>query len=100
MMLNPNGFKYTAPVDDLWFSVHDKVEVPDQLRPAAVWIPDYLINMLGCIDQYQICNPRKPGESGCTKLSSAYKIHREFLDNVSLFNNNMPGMTTFVRFVW
>jgi hypothetical protein len=100
MMLNPNGVKYTAPVDDPWFSAHNQVNITTQTVSMTVWMPDYLVNMLGCIDQYQICNARIPGDSGCTRLSSAYKIQQELADNVAILDSDMVKVTTFLRFVW
>ncbi|KAF2192030.1 hypothetical protein K469DRAFT_696089 [Zopfia rhizophila CBS 207.26] len=73
MMLAQNGVKYTAPVDDPWFSAHEQVNITSR---KSVWMSDYAVSLLGCIDQYQLCNPAKPGDSGCTQLSSAEKIQR------------------------
>jgi hypothetical protein len=60
---------------------------------------DFAVSLLGCIDQYQICNPRKPGDSGCTQLSSAYKIQRELTDNPALLDNSIAKAQTFFRFM-
>ena len=96
MMLAQNSVKYRAPVDDPWFEAHDQVNITTE---NSVWMSDWAVSLLGCIDQYQICNPRKPGDSGCTKLSSAYKIQRELTDNLALFDYNLAKMETFFRFV-
>jgi hypothetical protein len=37
-----------------------------------LWIGDYAANLLGCVEQYQICNPNIPGDAGCTTLDGSY----------------------------
>jgi hypothetical protein len=36
---------------------------------GTIWQADYFVNLMGCIDQYQICNPNRGNDSSaCTKL--------------------------------
>jgi hypothetical protein len=47
----------------------------------TLWSKSYQVNLLVCVDQYQVCNPSRSGDSGCTKLGgqmstllSAFKL--------------------------
>ena len=71
-MLNQNNVIYEAPSDDPWISAHTYINTSS----GDVWAMDYPVNLLGCIDQYQICNPNK-GNSACTKLSGQGPVMRE-----------------------
>jgi hypothetical protein len=70
MMLTQNAIGYLARSDDPWMPAHTPV--------GDTWIGDYLVNLLACIDQYQICNPNKgAGPSACTKLSGQVPVLAE-----------------------
>ena len=62
IMLNQNDIYYEVPSDDPWIPAHTKTNKGD------IYIRDYYANLLGCVDQYQVCNPNT-GHSACTKLS-------------------------------
>ena len=70
MMLSQNDIVYTAPSDDPWMPAHIEVNNPTSSTSSRqkVWVGDYYVNLMGCIDQYQICNPNKNDPSACTKL--------------------------------
>jgi hypothetical protein len=66
MMLNQNAVAYLAPSDDPWMPAH----IQDKQLTSSVWVGDYDANLLGCTDQYQICNPNKA--NSCTSLTGQY----------------------------
>ena len=71
-MLNQNSIYYDIPSDDPWMPAHMRLET----RVGPTYVGDYAANLLGCIDQYQICNPNK-GNSACTKLSGQHPVINE-----------------------
>ena len=64
-MLNPNDVYFEVPSDDPWIPAHQNITSPE--HNVTIYGPDFLVNLLGCVDQYQICNPNKG--KGCTNLS-------------------------------
>jgi hypothetical protein len=70
-MLTQNAVGYLAPSDDPWMPAHDEVEGDIAL---TTWVGDHDANLMGCMDQYQICNPNIPGDAGCTELNSATNV--------------------------
>jgi hypothetical protein len=52
--LASNSISYYAPVEDPWFSAHVAFNATKTL--PAYEADDY-VNVMGCIDQYQLCNP-------------------------------------------
>ncbi|KAH7418542.1 hypothetical protein BKA64DRAFT_202525 [Cadophora sp. MPI-SDFR-AT-0126] len=69
-----NGYS-VAPSDDLWLPSHKVLEVsvndPGYApRNITVYTPDKPVNVLGCTEQHQFCNPNRPmdSESRCTPL--------------------------------
>jgi hypothetical protein len=71
-MLNQNDIGYPAPSDDPWMPAHIKLNSTD------FWIGDYSLNLMACIDQYQICNPNTgSGPSSCTMLSGQVPVIAE-----------------------
>ncbi|PVH73525.1 hypothetical protein DL98DRAFT_431108, partial [Cadophora sp. DSE1049] len=66
---------FVAPSDDLWLPSHKvlQVSVNDPgfaPRNVTVYTPDKPVNVLGCTEQHQFCNPNRPmdSESRCTPL--------------------------------
>jgi len=73
MMLNQNTISYQAVSDDPWMPAH--VPVDDQ---NSSYIGDFDLNLLGCAEQHQICNPnRVNGAIQCTQLSGALRVQLE-----------------------
>lgn len=65
----------TAPSDDLWLSAHQEhtISVYDPgfaPRNVTVYAMDRPVNVLGCTEQHQFCNPNRlmDSESRCTPL--------------------------------
>jgi hypothetical protein len=70
MMLNQNDIAYLEPSDDPW--------VPAHHESNGIWVGDADVNIMACIDRYQICNPNKGnGLSACTKLSGEVLVLAE-----------------------
>ena len=72
--LTQNGVTYNTPVDDPWFSAHEESSGEVGFTTITWYLRDYPVNVLGCIDQHQFCDPMYPdfdGASlGCTDLTS------------------------------
>ncbi|KAL5326516.1 hypothetical protein ACEPPN_004202 [Leptodophora sp. 'Broadleaf-Isolate-01'] len=69
-----NGYNI-APSDDLWLSAHEErsISVFDPgyaPRNVTVYGMDNSVNVLGCTEQHQFCNPNRPmdSDSRCTPL--------------------------------
>jgi hypothetical protein len=73
MMLNQNTITYQAVSDDPWMPAHEPV---DDLNSS--YIGDYDLNLLGCAEQPQICNPNAVnGAIKCTQLSGGLQVQLE-----------------------
>jgi hypothetical protein len=104
MMLNQNGVGYLQPSYDPWITadVENNLSVANTTYSGTLWSKSYEANLLVCVDQYQVCNPSRPGDSGCTKLGgqistflSAFKTEGA---TVTL-GFNTPQITTISRFL-
>jgi hypothetical protein len=60
-----NRAEYLGPVDDLWYRATQAVPLLDD---ASAYVTDHLLDVMGCTEQYQICNPLLPEATGCTPL--------------------------------
>lgn len=65
-MLAQNAIIFNIPCDDPWMSAH----IPYNFTSLGIsgYLSDYYLSLLGCVDQYQICNPNVDGDSGCSIL--------------------------------
>jgi hypothetical protein len=72
MMLSQNDISYVERSDDPWITPQTEVEtnttIPGTNINVTLWLKSYEISLLGCLDQYQVCNPSMPSDSGCTTL--------------------------------
>jgi hypothetical protein len=63
------------------------------------YVSDYFINVLGCTDQFQICNPNIPGLDGeptrCTALSSYLVLYNE-VDAIGLNDYQVATSDTLI----
>ena len=59
---------YTRPVHDPLFSATTAMPMSDNL---TMWLPDRNVSVLGCIDQYRICNSH---HGACTPLSGVIAL--------------------------
>ncbi|KAF2666860.1 hypothetical protein BT63DRAFT_321076 [Microthyrium microscopicum] len=68
-----NDISFASPVDDPWYSVHQKFDVvnvaggPSQER----YYRDDFMRVLGCVSKYQYCNPNAVPNATCTPLTGA-----------------------------
>jgi hypothetical protein len=86
MMLNTNDIIFEASSDDPWIPAHKKWIDPDTGN-SSFWTSDFLVNLLACTDQYQVCNPNKGG-SACTKLSGQFPVLKELELNTPGLNDH------------
>ncbi|KAL9624396.1 MAG: hypothetical protein Q9160_001358 [Pyrenula sp. 1 TL-2023] len=72
IFLSANGIRYNGPVDDLWYAAHQTTNdtIRDVLFSGAqkYYLSDEAASVLGCTEQYQICNPTVPPQQGCSPL--------------------------------
>lgn len=75
MFLSANEVLYSGIVDDPWYSAHKAEEVfIDGSDPILVYWRDEPAAVLGCVKQYQICNPRLSKGQGCTPLQGSQDL--------------------------
>lgn len=59
IMAAPNAVKYFAPSDDLFFAAHQPWSFNISLSEnISLYLPDRPVSVMGCTQQYQLCNPR------------------------------------------
>jgi hypothetical protein len=63
-----NSIVYQSPNTDPWFSANQKLVGTN----TYYGLPK--TSLMGCIDQYQICDPNRPGDTGCSKLGSMTQV--------------------------
>jgi hypothetical protein len=95
MMLAQNDVTYLAPSDDPWMPAHVGGEGDGQ----HIWVGEYDVNLMGCIEQYQICNPNIPGDAGCTALSGSLEVFDSFGQPDGLLGMNAEQRSTIQRFL-
>lgn len=64
MFLAAHAINFAKPSDDPWFSAHRPNPGPVN---RTYYFSDHLLSPLGCVEQFQFCNPKK-GDA-CTSLS-------------------------------
>lgn len=63
-----NSMVYLSPSFDPWISAHAKLDGVDSYYGSPT------TSLMGCIDQYQICDPNRPRATGCSKLGSLLQV--------------------------
>lgn len=63
-----NSMVYLSPSNDPW------IKASDPLNGTDSFYGNPLTSLMGCIDQYQICDPNRPRETGCSKLGSMLQV--------------------------
>ncbi|KAE8383096.1 hypothetical protein BDV26DRAFT_287882 [Aspergillus bertholletiae] len=91
MMLTQNDVYYQTPSDDPWIAAHEK------LNGSDLYKGDYTVSLLGCIDQYQFCNPNGGGDTACSKLGGMNSVAKDLTDRFVYFNNDQ--LATLGRFM-
>ncbi|KAI9884426.1 MAG: hypothetical protein M1823_003780 [Watsoniomyces obsoletus] len=75
--LSANAVVYLGQVDDPFFGAHKPTELD---RGDQAYLPDRPVQMIGCADQHQFCNPNR-GRDGqgryqrCSPLTGGYVLH-------------------------
>jgi hypothetical protein len=95
IMIPSNGVRYEQPVDDPIFAAHDEIILDTIQGPKSIYLPDKSAPLLGCLDQWQFCNPNT---ERCSKLSSPNAVIFELLDT-DFWNNNSVQEATYNRFL-
>lgn len=57
VFLNQNSISYFKPVNDSWFAAHVRAQNSDPGTEDVQYQPDNPVTILGCIEQYRLCNP-------------------------------------------
>lgn len=79
-LLSTSGVSYRNSIPDPFFrainsSNTNNVSFDGEIPKTRVFRPESLVTGIGCIDQYQICNPNLPkGVKNCTSLASAANV--------------------------
>lgn len=100
--LAANALAYGAPVSDPFFSANIPYTLPGPGNiNTTVYFSDDYVNVLGCVDQHQYCNPNN---NKCTPLMGSESIIDEILAlNISikqltiaaLITSKQPGLSVF-----
>ncbi|GFF64340.1 hypothetical protein IFM47457_06188 [Aspergillus lentulus] len=104
MMLNQNGVMYLQPSYDPWITadVENNLSVENTTYSKTLWSKSYEANLLVCVDQYQVCNPSRSGDSGCTKLGSQMSTFLSAFETdgaTPILGFNLRQLTTVARFL-
>ena len=90
VFLSQNSVVHNSPVDDPWYAAHSSpfnvvaasAENGDDghvTENATIYFRDQPVSVLGCVEQYQICNTDQSIEDQCTPLTGA----RQLMDAVN-----------------
>ncbi|KAJ5153401.1 uncharacterized protein N7482_009879 [Penicillium canariense] len=94
---NSDSFGYTLD-DDPWMTAQINETMAETNTTLVMWSKSYEINLLGCIDQYQVCNPNKAGDSGCTTLGGiGSALHQAFTTKIGSLGFNIHQVMTASR---
>lgn len=104
MMLNQNDIAYLERSDDPWMTAQLETDtnqtIPGTNTTLIMWSKSYEINLLGCVDQYQVCNPNKPGNSACTTLGGIMSaVNQAWTTKIKTLDLNEPQIMTVSRFL-
>lgn len=86
---------YLTPSDDPWMPAH----ISDTIEEIQRWLGDHDINLMECIDQYQICNPNRDEESGCTILGGSLSAVHDLSRRSTELAMNEQQVWTAARFL-
>jgi hypothetical protein len=77
--LAQNSVEYLSPVSDPWFSANQMFNDSLPNDSFIFYGPDQYLNVMACIDQYQICNPTTSPYT-CTVVGSVLDMHEGYLE--------------------
>lgn len=97
-MLAQNAIIFNIPCDDPWMSAH----IPYNFTSLGIsgYLSDYYLSLLGCVDQYQICNPNVDGDSGCSILAGAWVVSQDIMSRYKKLDLTALQLATASRFLW
>jgi len=79
MFLSAPGVRFSAPVDDPWFSAHQNASTlydqNNKTRPS--WVQDSPVSSMACTMQMQYCNPNRPESERCEPLRGPWHPDKE-----------------------
>jgi hypothetical protein len=76
IFVNGDHIVYRYPTKDPTFATGQQYISTAGGVNSTLWTPEYYTTVLGCIDQYQICNSKYDAKA-CTPLVSSYRLARE-----------------------
>ncbi|KAF2266955.1 hypothetical protein CC78DRAFT_566402 [Lojkania enalia] len=82
IFLSGNRILFSEPTDDPWFSAHEPYTIP-RSTDLGGYLSDHLASPMGCIEQYQFCNPHKSGQP-CTDLAGILPASGDALTTLDL----------------
>jgi len=99
--LSSQGINFMLPTDDAWYSAHK----PGPNRTNTVsgiqeptYLADDLVSVLGCTNQYQLCNPNIP-EGSSTPRCNPLTGYADFtFDRYALWDSS-PQQRRFVKWL-
>ncbi|KAF1977635.1 hypothetical protein BU23DRAFT_527175 [Bimuria novae-zelandiae CBS 107.79] len=76
LFLSAPGVIFTKQIDDPWFAAHKivqgaKLYYGNDTQGTSPYERDAPVGVMGCISQYQFCNPTLPAESQCEPFASS-----------------------------
>ena len=74
MFLASNDVMYGSAVFDPWFQALQPADPDDNGKESNLWLPSFAVNVVGCSDQHQFCNP---ASQACTSLQAQTALYRE-----------------------
>lgn len=85
--LSAPGVVFTQPIDDPWLAAHNiapgvKLFSGNDTKGTPAYERDEPVGVMGCVSQYQFCNPALPIESQCQPLSSSNNSYWEPSDKL------------------
>ncbi|KAJ5726657.1 uncharacterized protein N7483_008014 [Penicillium malachiteum] len=103
MMLSQNDISYVERIDDPWITAQTEIQtnstIPGSNESLTLWLKSYDISLLGCVDQYQVCNPNMPGDSGCTTLGGLLDAaNQAYITKIKSLGFNSDQIVTISRF--
>jgi hypothetical protein len=99
MMLGQNSIGYLQPSYDPWITalIAYNGSVSGTNFSEPMWLASTEVSLMVCVDQYQVCNPNKPGNSGCSKLGGLMSASTDAFGNYQALGWNLPQVYTISR---
>src|SRR6266516_4523594 len=96
VFIAPNSIKFREQVKDPIFqTTYPDTELSITGERFTVYTPDYQVNVIGCTEQYSICNPNLKSNS-CTPQSGQYALPTL----IQSYNFNPAQLVTAYRMIY